>query len=574
MALFNEKKSCCGCGACKDVCPVDAIRMLPDKEGFLYPQIDAKRCVGCKRCEKVCPIKHSLDAKKQNTYFGVQAKEDAVRYASSSGGMFSVLAEYVLRRQGIVWGAAFNEKMEVVHVEAGNQTEVERLKKTKYVQSNLEGVYQSIEAALKEERWLLFCGTPCQAHALKLFLGKDYPKLLLVDLICYGVPSPGVWASYVKYLEKKGGGTMASFSFRDKRNRDNGHVCSYKINGKEYAKPLNEDLYCRMYFENYIIRPSCHSCNYCTAERESDVTIGDFWGIEKTRSEMDDGMGNSAVILHTKKAREIWEQIKDELKWFACKEEEVLQPRLERPTKPARKRQLLFCFYQIMPYAFFFCLYKFAWAVIHRGKQLGRRFYRAVIMCEWEQYKQRKRRRLKNMDFTIIASNCNGAFMYYDMELKYLTPTVDLAIPMDDFVKMASNLKWYMQQELKEIKDGGECPAGLLGDVRINFVHYKTFEEGKTKWEERSKRINWDNLFIVGAERDKCNYETIQRFEELPYKNKVIFTKKEYPEFSSAFCIKGFEKKTELGVLIDFKTQILKRRYLDDFDYVAFLNRS
>ena len=163
--------------------------------------------------------------------------------------------------------------------------------------------------------------------------------------------------------------------------------------------------------------------------------------------------------------------------------------------------------------------------------------------------------------------------MYRDLGLKYLTPTANLAIPMDDFVKMAGDLKWYMQQELIEIKNGGECPAGLLGDVRINFVHYKTFEEGKAKWEERTKRINWENLFIVGTERDGCNYETIRRFEELPYHNKVIFTKQDYPEFSSAHYISGFEKQTELGVLAGYKKQFWKRRYLDDFDYVAFLNR-
>ena len=153
----------------------------------------------------------------------------------------------------------------------------------------------------------------------------------------------------------------------------------------------------------------------------------------------------------------------------------------------------------------------------------------------------KRRKRLKNKDFTIIASNCNGSFMYYDMGLRYLTPTVNLAIGMDDFVKMAANLKQYMEQDIVEVKGESGCPAGLLGDIRINFVHYDTFEEGKRKWEERKKRINWDNLFIVGTEKDGCSYETLQRFDRLPYKNKVVFTRVEYPEFSSAYYIRGFE---------------------------------
>lgn len=190
---------------------------------------------------------------------------------------------------------------------------------------------------------------------------------------------------------------------------------------------------------------------------------------------------------------------------------------------------------------------------------------------EWEQYKRRKRRRLKTTDFTIIASNCSGTFIYYDMNLPYLTPTVNLSIEMNDFVKMAGKLSWYMEQEIVEVK-GEKYPAGLLGDVKLSFVHYDTFEEGVRKWEERKQRINWDNLFIMGTDKDGCTYETLERFEKLPYKNKVAFTHIRYPELPSTFYIKGFEEKSELGVITFFKKQLLKRRYLDDFDYVKFLN--
>lgn len=191
---------------------------------------------------------------------------------------------------------------------------------------------------------------------------------------------------------------------------------------------------------------------------------------------------------------------------------------------------------------------------------------------EWAAYKQKRVKKLKNNDFSIISSNCIGMFMYKDMGLKDLSPTINLSIPMNDFVKMAENLRWYMEQKITKAETKEDYPVGFLGDVEIRFIHYSTFEEAVWKWEERKKRINWDNLFIAGAERDGCTYGTIRCFQQLPYKNKVIFTHVRYPEFPSAYYIKGFEEEKEVGVITFFKEQFLKRRYLDDFDYVKFLN--
>lgn len=199
--------------------------------------------------------------------------------------------------------------------------------------------------------------------------------------------------------------------------------------------------------------------------------------------------------------------------------------------------------------------------------------YEKLRRREAMRYQQRKRKNLKNEDFTILASNCNGTFMYYDLNLPYLSPTINLSIGMDDFVKMAGNLKWYMQQEIT-LSGGPEAyPVGMLADVRIQFVHYADFAEGVAQWNERKKRINWDNLFIVGTQKDGCSYETLQKFDQLPYENKVVFTKTEYPEFQSACYMKGFEAEEELGVLTNYKEQFRLRRYLDDFDYVSFLNK-
>lgn len=192
---------------------------------------------------------------------------------------------------------------------------------------------------------------------------------------------------------------------------------------------------------------------------------------------------------------------------------------------------------------------------------------------ELQLYRERKRKRLRNKDFTILASDCNGTFMYHDMGLPFLSPTINLTIEMNDFVKMIENLEWYMKQDVVELQGDYAYPTGSLGDIRINFLHYKSFEEGALKWKERKERINWDNLFIVGSEKDGCTYETIKRFEQLPYENKVIFTHIDYPEFQSAYYIEGFEERDAMGTTINYKKQFFRRRYLDDFDYVAFLNR-
>lgn len=198
--------------------------------------------------------------------------------------------------------------------------------------------------------------------------------------------------------------------------------------------------------------------------------------------------------------------------------------------------------------------------------------YRQVWNIERMFYLAGKRRRLKTRDFIIIASNCIGSVIYHDLGLRFRSPTVNLTVSMADLVKMAGNLRWYMEQTPVEIPDSGSCPAGMIGDVRLNFVHYPSFEEGLRKWEERKKRINWDRIILMGTDRNGCSPETLREFDRLPWPNKIVFTQVPRPQLASACHMKGFEGEKELGVLTNFKPQLLRRRYLDDFDYVGYLN--
>lgn len=337
--LWERKEQCCGCGACKAVCSHGAIAMIMDREGFFYPEIDKKRCVRCGNCKKVCPIKCQNRESEGQVYIGAQAKDNKTRFSSSSGGVFPVLARWVLEGKGVVFGAAMNKEGNVSHRDIQNKEDIIQLQKSKYVQSDMSDCYEKVKKYLEQGRQVMFTGTPCQCQAMRQYIGKEHKKLILVDLICYGVPSPGIWKKYRKELKKKYYQGISEFYFRDKRNRDNGHTVVMKTEGEEHTCPIGQDLFCRLYFGNYILRPSCHACRFCTVERESDITIGDFWGIEKVKPEMDDGMGTSLIILHNGKARNIWDGVKGEFLHFSCEEEVALQPRLCAPALRAPGRQ-------------------------------------------------------------------------------------------------------------------------------------------------------------------------------------------------------------------------------------------
>ena len=361
-----KRDLCTGCGACAAVCGAAAIVMRRDREGFTYPVMNMERCTRCGLCDRVCPIserskRDTGPAHTERQYFGARAREDAMRSLGSSGGMFPLLAAQVLKDGGTVFGATLHKDGHVCHIGITAREDIGEISRTKYVQSDLSSVWEEIGSLLKQGRKVLFCGTPCQCDAVRRYAGERRDSLILVDLICYGVPSPGIWERYVQFLEKKYRGAFQAFYFRDKRAGDHGHTTVLRIGGQERIRPLLQDLFCKSYFYNVNLRPSCFSCRYCTAERDSDITLGDFWGIEQVRPDLDDGMGISAVICHTEAGNQLWEQVRGRTEWFSCQRQELVnerQPRLRMPKVPSKRRALMMRLYGCLPFPVWIRLFR------------------------------------------------------------------------------------------------------------------------------------------------------------------------------------------------------------------------
>lgn len=385
MVYFADKRDCCGCSACIQRCPRQCMTMESDDEGFLYPQVDVSRCIDCGLCEKVCPIQNAprlVDSLGNRAYAAIGQNEE-IRSVSSSGGVFTILATQVIREGGVVFGVRFDERWEAVFDYVDNVEGLSFFRGSKYMQARVGNAFRDAEQMLKKGRKVMFVGTGCQIKALRLFLRKDYPSLFAVDFICHGVPSPVVWTHYLKNVLSREArkNTVSSpsnpslserdvlfikdMSFRNKclgwkkysfvlqtsqgdsRSEENSVSSSYKLH-ETVSQPFSENPFMRAFLENAILRPSCYDCKAKGGESGSDMTIADFWGIERILPQLDDDKGTSLVIVHTRRGECMLEAVQGDLRMEEVTMEQATEcnPSYYVSVKAHKKRKEFFANYR------------------------------------------------------------------------------------------------------------------------------------------------------------------------------------------------------------------------------------
>lgn len=332
--LFTKNEDCCGCSACVNACPKNAIQMREDDKGFLYPHIDPALCIECNLCEKVCPLKHvaSKDSFQQKAY-GMKNKDNNERKNSSSGSVFIEVAKSILSKQGSVYGVQMEADFRVDFGRAVTLEEARRFQGSKYVQSIKGETFKAVKQDLTEGKAVLFTGTPCEVSGLKKYLGKDYDNLFTIDIICHGVPSQKLMAKSIEAKEKEYKSSIMNLKFRDKnygwRNQE---VTMTFENQKVYHAPIWEDQFYRLFTSNYILRDSCYSCHFANMKRQGDMTIGDYWNIKNVNESFEDNLGVSSVIVNTQKGQSLFDDIKNNFEIFDCSLEDVVQKNLQHPS--------------------------------------------------------------------------------------------------------------------------------------------------------------------------------------------------------------------------------------------------
>ena len=328
MIVIKEKNKCCGCNACAQRCPKQCITMQADNEGFLYPVVDTAKCIDCGLCEKVCPVINQHEARQPQKAYATYTHNEEVRSQSSSGGIFTVLAEDTIKKGGVVFGVKFNKEWMPEFAFTETIEGIAPFRGSKYVQAIVGNAYKQAEDFLKAGRKVLFTGTPCQIAGLKLYLRKEYTNLLAVDIICHGVPSPKVWNRYLeetcsKLLKARpdgknsvgsaDGGTSKScieaISFRSKITGWKKYSFMLKLNFFNsdekntgvFAETLDKNAYMRVFLNDTILRPSCYACSTKEGKSHSDITIADFWGIDIIDPAFDDDKGCGLVLINTDK---------------------------------------------------------------------------------------------------------------------------------------------------------------------------------------------------------------------------------------------------------------------------------
>lgn len=309
-SVFDRKESCCGCAACADICPAGSISMLEDEEGFLYPSIDAARCIDCGLCRRACAFAgaaESIGCSEEPKVFAAKHLDFDTRFGSTSGGAFTAISDLILDRGGVVYGAALGEKLDVRHERASDRKSRDRLRGSKYAQSDAKGAYCRAVSDLSAGSLVMFAGLPCQSGALKEFVGltgADSSGLLLVDLVCYGAYSVRLFKEHIAHLESLHGKKAASYRFRPKEFGWSGHREEITFeDGSKDSSSADSQLLKGLFLTNLVLRPSCHECPYAGRMRHSDITIGDYWGLGRRYPDFKDELGVSVIIFNTDKGK-------------------------------------------------------------------------------------------------------------------------------------------------------------------------------------------------------------------------------------------------------------------------------
>ncbi len=312
MNKICKDELCTGCSACANKCPHHCILMTQDQEGFYRPMINLQKCVDCGLCRKTCPANRAFedDVIKPLSY-AAQCIDEEIRASSSSGGVFTLLAEAVLNMGGVVFGAGFDSNFNVIHKAVTSEYELKELRGSKYVQSKIGGIYKEAKDILEQGLPVLFTGTPCQIGGLYSYLTKEYANLYTQDIICHGVPSPLSWKKYLEYRENVADSAVVSAEFRNKNSgwKQYSMVIGFR-NGETYQKRNVEDPFLRAFIMNMTLRKSCENCLFKTIHRQADITLSDFWGIEEVMPEWNDNKGTSIIMIHSKKGNYLLSLIK------------------------------------------------------------------------------------------------------------------------------------------------------------------------------------------------------------------------------------------------------------------------
>ncbi|MDD3304284.1 MAG: Coenzyme F420 hydrogenase/dehydrogenase, beta subunit C-terminal domain [Clostridia bacterium] len=313
MIKITQKGQCSGCFACYNKCPVNAISMLEDNEGFKYPIVNKDKCIKCGLCVKCCPQINDFENNErfEPTIYAAWSLDEKNREDSSSGGIFSEIAKVIIQKEGAVVGAGYDNEFNVVHKIIYNIDELPMLKGSKYVQSNIKDIFKKVKSILDDNRYLLFVGTPCQVAGLYAYLdNKNYEKLITADLICHGVPSPKVYRMYLNTIKEKFNSQVQDIRFRNKKDGWKKHSIEIKFkDNSTYFKNAKNDAFMKGFLSNIYLRSSCHSCKFATIPRVADITLGDYWGIGNTNPQLDNDKGTSEILVNSSKGKEIITEI-------------------------------------------------------------------------------------------------------------------------------------------------------------------------------------------------------------------------------------------------------------------------